>query len=346
MDALLADLALEAPLAGARLLQTIFIGGGTPSLFTPGAITRLLRGVRGLLPWADEIEITLEANPGAVEAAQFSALRESGVNRLSIGVQSFHADSLRVLGRIHGPNEALRAVELARRAGFERLNLDLMFGLPGQTEERALEDVETAIGLDTEHLSYYQLTLESNTPFHHAPPQLPDEDLLWAIQKGGQKRLERAGLGQYEVSAFARKGGECRHNLNYWRFGDYIGIGAGAHGKLTGSDGAVWRRWKMRRPEAYLKGVSQGYPLQGSRRLSPQDLVVEFMMNALRLRQGVESELFQAATGLGLESAASTIHQARRLGLLRSDEKRLRATSLGFRFLTDLLSLFEVERGT
>lgn len=345
MDALLVDLALEAQLVGERPLQSIFIGGGTPSLFTPAAIARLLQGVRSLLPWAGEIEITQEVNPGAVEAAQFSALRESGVNRLSIGVQSFHAESLRALGRIHGPQEALRAVELAQRAGFARLNLDLMFGLPGQTEDRALQDVETAIGLDTEHLSYYQLSLEPNTRFHHAPPPLPDEDLLWAIQEGGQKRLEGAGFGQYEVSAFARKGGECRHNLNYWRFGDYIGIGAGAHGKLSGPDGVVWRRWKRRRPEAYLEGVSRGSSLQGRRRLTSQDLIVEFMMNALRLRQGVESDLFQAATGLGLESAATAIEKARELGLLCGDERRLCATSLGFRFLTDLLSLFEVEEG-
>jgi oxygen-independent coproporphyrinogen-3 oxidase len=259
-------------------------------------------------------------------------------------VQSFNDDHLRALGRIHDAAAARRAIDTASAAGFDNINLDLMFGLPGQTEEQALEDVETAIGFATEHLSYYQLTLEPNTPFHHAPPLLPNEDLLWAIQEGGQKRLEGAGLGQYEVSAFARKGGECRHNLNYWRFGDYIGIGAGAHGKLTGPDGVVWRRWKRRRPEAYLKGVSQGSPLQGRRRLTSQDLIVEFMMNALRLRQGVESDLFEATTGLALESAATAIEQARELGLLCDDERRLCATSLGFRFLTDLLSLFEVER--
>lgn len=304
----------------------------------------LLRGVRGKLAWSDDIEITLEANPGAVEAARFAALREAGVNRLSVGVQSLHAESLRALGRIHGPEEAVRAVEQARHGGFEFINLDLMFGLPGQTEDRALADVEAAIALDPAHLSYYQLTLEPNTLFHHQPPPLPDEEQLWAFQRSGQQRLELAGFTQYEVSAFARPGGACRHNLNYWRFGDYIGIGAGAHGKLTSVEGVVTRRWKLRQPEAYLRGVRSESPLQGSRRLRPADLVVEFMMNALRLREGVETALFQATTGLSLELAAAGIEAARNRGLLRSDEARICATPLGYRFLTDLLTLFEVEK--
>jgi oxygen-independent coproporphyrinogen-3 oxidase len=342
VEALLADLSLELEFVGGRPLQSIFIGGGTPSLFSPAAIGLLLDGVEERLPWVDEMEITLEANPGAVESEQFAALREAGVNRLSIGVQSFHAESLRALGRIHGPQEALRAVELAKRGGFERINLDLMFGLPGQTLAQAREDMRTAIELDTEHLSYYQLTLEPNTLFHHQPPALPDEDSLWAIQEQGLGQLQQAGFEQYEVSAFARPRARCRHNLNYWRFGDYIGIGAGAHGKLTLADGAIQRRWKLRGPSDYLQAAAEGGALQGCRHLGSQDLVVEFMMNALRLSQGVESSCFEATTGLSLNRVAPMLEEARERGLLSADETRLRPTPLGFRFLTDLLGLFEV----
>jgi oxygen-independent coproporphyrinogen-3 oxidase len=338
--ALLADLDEEMPLAGGRPLQSIFIGGGTPSLFGHEAVAALLLGVRERTDWVSGAEITLEANPGALEAAGFAGLRDAGVNRLSIGVQSFDAESLQALGRIHGPDEALRAVESAQRGGFERINLDLMFGLPVQTETQASRDLETAIGLEPDHLSYYQLTIEPNTPFSHRPPPLPDEDRLWRIQTAGRDRLQAAGFGQYEVSAFARAGAECRHNLNYWRFGDYIGIGAGAHGKLSDAEGVVLRRWKIRHPASYLRGAARGRALQGSRRLTPRDLGVEFMMNALRLREGVESELFPAATGLGLDAAAAGIAAAKDRGLLIADEKRLCATPLGFRFLSDLLALF------
>jgi oxygen-independent coproporphyrinogen-3 oxidase len=344
VDALLTDLSIEAPLFGDRPLQSIFIGGGTPSLFRPAAIGRLLHGVRDRLAWSDPIEITMEANPGALESTQFAALREAGVNRLSIGVQSFHAESLRALGRIHGPDEAVRAVELAQRGGFERINLDLMFGLPAQTEALALADVRTAIDLNTEHLSYYQLTLEPNTRFYQEPPTLPDEERLWEIQQSGHRLLQQAGFEQYEVSAFAQAGRQCRHNLNYWRFGDYIGIGAGAHGKLTGVDGAIQRRWKRRHPKEYMSGAFNGTPLQGSRLLTTEDRIVEFMMNALRLREGVESELFQATTGLTLETAAQMIDEARKRDLLCEEASRLCATPLGFKFLSDLLMIFEFEK--
>jgi oxygen-independent coproporphyrinogen-3 oxidase len=344
VDALLADLEIEASLIGERPLISIFIGGGTPSLFSPAAIDRLLRGVRSRLSWSDDIEITMEANPGAVESAQFAALRERGVNRLSIGVQSFHAESLRALGRIHGPDEAVRAVELARRGGFERINLDLMFGLPTQTEALALADVRTAVDLNTEHLSYYQLTLEPNTLFYQEPPTLPDEERLWEIQQSGQRLLQHGGFEQYEVSAFAQPGGQCRHNLNYWRFGDYIGIGAGAHGKLTGVDGTIQRRWKKRHPKAYMSNAFNGTLLQGSRLLTPEDRIVEFMMNVLRLREGVESELFQATTGLKLETVTQMIDGACKRGLLCGEASRLCATALGYQFLSDLLALFEVKK--
>jgi oxygen-independent coproporphyrinogen-3 oxidase len=344
VDALLADLEIEAPLIGDRTLMSIFIGGGTPSLLSPTVIGRLLREVRSRLPWSGEIEISMEANPGAVESMRFAALREAGVNRLSIGVQSFHAESLRALGRIHGPDEAVRAVELARCGGFERINLDLMFGLPVQTEALALADVRTAVDLNAEHLSYYQLTLEPNTLFYEEPPTLPGEERLWDIQQSGQRLLQQAGYEQYEVSAFSQAGRQCRHNLNYWRFGDYIGIGAGAHGKLSGLDGSIQRRWKKRHPKAYLSGAFSATPLQGSRLLTPEDRIVEFMMNALRLRDGVESELFQATTGLELQAAAQMIDEARKRGLLREEPSRICATPLGFKFLSDLLEIFAVEK--
>jgi oxygen-independent coproporphyrinogen-3 oxidase len=304
----------------------------------------LLTSVEESLDLAQGIEITMEANPGTLEASHFEGYREAGVNRLSIGVQSFHPQSLQALGRIHGPQEALRAVELARRGGFKRINLDLMFGLPEQSLEMAREDLHIAIELDTDHLSYYQLTLEPNTPYHHQPPPLPDEESLWAIQEQGLEQLEQAGFERYEVSAFSRPEGQCRHNLNYWRFGDYIGIGAGAHGKLTEVDGTIQRRWKRRHPKEYLSGAFNGTPLQGSRQLTPEDRIVEFMMNALRLREGVESELFQATTGLTLESAAQMIDEARKRGLLCEEASRLCATPLGFKFLSDLLMIFEFEK--
>ena len=342
VEALLEDLTRELPLVSDRPLQTVFFFCFTPSLFSAPAIHRLLAGVADRMTCSADMEITMEANPGAVEAEQFAALRESGVNRLSIGVQSFQAESLRALGRVHGPQEALRAVELAKQGGFERINLDLMFGLPRQGLAQAREDVQTAIELACEHLSYYQLTLEPNTLFHHQPPQLPDEDSLWNIQEQGLGLLAEAGYEQYEVSAFARAGGRCRHNLNYWRFGDYIGIGAGAHGKLTLADGAIQRRWKLRGPADYLKAVTVDGALQGHRLLEPQDRVIEFMMNALRLPQGVELSCFEDTTGLSLDQIASNIAQARERDLLSLEDSRLRPTSLGFKFLSDLLALFEV----
>jgi putative oxygen-independent coproporphyrinogen III oxidase len=277
-----------------------------------------------------------------VEAAHFAGYHAAGINRLSLGVQSFQAQSLQALGRIHGPDEALRAVALARAAGFERINLDLMFGLPGQSREMAAKDLEMAIGLETEHLSYYQLTLEPNTPFHHRPPKLADEDTLWEMQRNGEERLANAGFQHYEVSAFARSGGRCRHNLNYWRFGDYLGIGAGAHGKLTSVDGVIRRRWKLRHPQAYLASLSRGDGLQGQRELLAEDRIVEFMMNALRLLDGVEGDLFEQVTGLELAAIGDAMKRARQRGLLVADRGSIQATPLGLRFLNDLLGYFNV----
>ncbi|MCU7915574.1 MAG: radical SAM family heme chaperone HemW [Candidatus Thiodiazotropha sp. (ex Gloverina cf. vestifex)] len=342
VDALLADLALEASLSLDRPLQSIFIGGGTPSLFTPAAIGQLLTGVRKQLVLDGVIEITMEANPGTLEAAHFTGYRDAGVNRLSLGVQSFHDESLQALGRIHTAGEAQRAAERAKAAGFERINLDLMFGLPMQTHEMAMADLQTAIDLATEHLSYYQLTLEPNTLFYQQPPKLPMDDLIWEMQQAGQNLLVNAGFEQYEISAFARPGGRCQHNLNYWRFGDYLGIGAGAHGKLTGTDGKIERRWKQRHPASYLSSLSLGGALLGSRELQPEDRVIEFMMNVLRLPMGVERSLFQQMTDVSLNEISEALSEARRLGLLSLDNGRLCATPLGLKFLNDLLGLFRV----
>ncbi len=252
ITALLADLEHDLPLVAGREIGSIFIGGGTPSLFSAEAIGLLLKGIRSRMSCEDGMEVTLEANPGTLESGRYAGYRDAGVNRLSIGVQSFSADALARLGRIHGPDEAVKAVASAKSAGFDNFNIDLMFGLPGATPEQALKDVEHAISLEPTHISYYQLTLELNTLFHHHPPPLPPEDDLWQVQCQGHGTLAAAGYGQYEVSAFALPGRRCKHNLNYWQFGDYIGIGAGAHGKLTRPPGQVERRWRLRSPQDYL----------------------------------------------------------------------------------------------
>ncbi|MET0026000.1 MAG: radical SAM family heme chaperone HemW [Candidatus Thiodiazotropha sp.] len=341
IDALLADLRTDLQRVEGRSLSSIFIGGGTPSLLSATAIGRLLQGVRDEIDCEPGLEVTLEANPGAVEIGDLAGYLRAGVNRLSLGVQSFHEDSLRALGRIHSAREASTAVGLARQAGFSRINLDLMFGLPGQDLGMAREDLQTALELEVEHLSYYQLTLEPNTAFHHAPPSLPDEDRIWEIQEQGHDLLHQAGYRQYEISAFSRTGAECRHNLNYWRFGDYLGIGAGAHAKLSHRDGRIERLWKLRHPDAYL-GAAKGVYQQGGRELTSQDLLLEFFMNALRLTQGVERSLFGARTGLQEQAIQNPVSEAISKGLLESHPERLCATPLGQRFLNDLLMIFEV----
>ncbi len=340
VDALLADLAQEQALARGRPLHSIFIGGGTPSLFSGAAIGRLLAGVRALIPWAPDIEISLEANPGAVEAVRFEGYRSAGVNRLSLGVQSFDPGCLQRLGRIHSADEALDAVATARAAGFDNLNLDLMFGLPGQDLAMARRDLESALALAPEHLSYYQLTLEPNTAFHARPPVVPDDDSSWEMQQQGQALLAAAGFGQYEVSAYARPGRRCRHNLNYWGFGDYLGVGAGAHAKLSLEAGAVERRWKLRDPRAYQASAAGPGRVSGRRRLTRADLVLEFMMNALRLNQGFTPAQFEARTGLALAAAEPALTRARDAGLLELGAAEIRPSELGRRFLNDLLDYF------
>ncbi|MES9924408.1 MAG: radical SAM family heme chaperone HemW [Candidatus Thiodiazotropha endolucinida] len=343
VDALLQDLRTEQVSVSERLVQSVFIGGGTPSLFSTDSIRRLLSGMAGCISLAEDVEITLEANPGALESERLPGYREAGVNRLSLGVQSLNPESLQALGRIHGSDEAFAAVDRAVRCGFERINLDLMFGLPLQTPEMAQADLTAAIGLAPGHLSYYQLTLEPNTPFYQSPPELPDEDSLWQMQQQGHEMLLKAGFEQYEISAFSRPGERCRHNLNYWRFGDYIGIGAGAHSKITTRDGVIMRRWKRRHPNDYLAAGAGALPfLLGERVLRPQDLTVEFMMNALRLNDGVEEELFSATTGLTLDFIRESLETAIKKGLLHPVHGRLCPTPLGFRFLNELVPIFEV----
>lgn len=338
VDALLADLDLDLPHVHGRELRSIFFGGGTPSLFSAQALGRLLTGVEQRIRFASDIEITLEANPGTFEQDKFRAYRGLGINRLSIGIQSFQEAKLKALGRIHNGDEAIRAADMARQAGFDNFNLDLMHGLPDQSQEEALNDLRQAIALAPTHLSWYQLTLEPNTVFWNQPPVLPEDDILWDIQETGQQLLADNGYAQYEVSAYAQPGKAARHNLNYWAFGDFIGIGAGAHGKLSHPDGRIIRTWKTRLPKDYL---NPDKPFQaGHKRLSTEELPFEFLMNALRLSDGVDAALFQERTGLSLASLTSARREAEQRGLLKADPARLVATPQGQLFLNDLLQYF------
>lgn len=338
--ALLKDLDQELALDGSgRPLQTIFIGGGTPSLFSGEALQQLLDGIRARTALADDVEITMEANPGTFEQERFAAYRAAGVNRLSIGVQSFNAAELKRLGRIHNPEEAQTAARYAREL-FPHLNLDLMHGLPDQTVEGALQDLETAIALKPDHLSWYQLTIEPNTEFHARPPQLPVDETLWSIQEAGQALIAKAGYRQYEISAYAKAGNEARHNLNYWRFGDYLGIGAGAHGKISRLDESglvITRRAKLRQPKGYLDAE---IPLQSATEVVHEDRAFEFMLNGLRLTDGVPVALFNERTGLPFSTIATTVADATRRGLLEADSSQLRPTPQGRLFLNDLLEMF------
>ncbi len=339
VDALLADLEQDLPGVWGRVCHAVFIGGGTPSLFSAAGIDRLLSGVRARLPLAPEAEITLEANPGSSEAAAFSGFRSAGVNRLSIGVQSFNAEHLKAIGRIHDPADAMAAVKAARQAGFENFNLDLMFGLPGQTVADAMSDAGTALDCGAAHLSFYQLTLEPNTQFHRHPPELPDDEVTWEMQQEIGALLSRSGYEQYEVSAYARPGRRCFHNLNYWRFGDYLGIGAGAHSKITVPEG-IERRTKVRSPGSYLRKSAGADRIASSRRVSGDDAVFEFLLNALRLKEPVSISMLQRRTGRTLAGIMDAVKQAERDGLIRMDRGALSTTDQGFRFLNELLERF------
>ncbi|TWE07509.1 oxygen-independent coproporphyrinogen-3 oxidase [Pseudomonas sp. AG1028] len=338
VDALLADLDADLVQAHGRPLTSIFFGGGTPSLFSAKALGRLLEGVERRIPFAGDIEITLEANPGTFEQEKFAAYRRLGINRLSIGVQSFQAEKLKALGRIHDGDEAVRAADMARAAGFDNFNLDLMHGLPDQSLDDALGDLRIAIAQAPTHLSWYQLTVEPNTVFWNQPPVLPEDDTLWDIQEAGQALLAEHGYAQYEVSAYAQPERMARHNLNYWTFGDFLGIGAGAHGKLSTPDGRISRTWKTRLPKDYLDSAKR-YSA-GERLLTAEELPFEFLMNVLRLSDGCSAELFSQRTGLPLEQLAEAREQAQRRGLLQADPARLTATREGQLFLNDLLQYF------
>ncbi len=341
VDALLADLEQDLPRIWGRRIDSVFIGGGTPSLFSAEALDRLLSGLRARLALRPDLEMTLEANPGAVERGKFAEFRAIGINRLSIGVQSFGDEQLRQLGRIHDRQAAIAAAEAAHAAGLDNFNLDLMFGLPQQTVAQAQADIATAIALQPAHLSYYQLTIEPNTRFHHAPPPLPDEDTIEEIQRQSLAQLARHGYQRYEVSAYARERRQCRHNLNYWEFGDYLGIGAGAHGKLSdAASGQIHRLWKLKHPRDYLATAGTSASIGSDTPLQTTELPVEFMMNALRLVAGVPLELFSERTGLPPQALEPGLHRARQRGLLETDPTRLRATALGLQFLNDLLQEF------
>ncbi|MBU2965654.1 radical SAM family heme chaperone HemW [Amphritea sp. 2_MG-2023] len=338
IDALMRDLDQELPGVQGREIETIFIGGGTPSLFNAAGIQQILSGIAARTPLAANAEITMEANPGTFEQERFAGFRAAGVNRLSIGVQSFDSARLQQLGRIHNSQDAILAASKAREIGFDNFNLDLMHGLPQQTPEAALADLQQAIDLQPTHLSWYQLTIEPNTEFFSKPPNLPEDEALWAIQEQGQALLQLHGYHQYEISAYSQPNRQSRHNMNYWQFGDYLGIGAGAHGKISWSaQNRITRRWKQRQPKAYMNALN---PLSGEQDISLEERPFEFMMNALRLTDGVETALFNQRTGLTLDTIAPMLQQAHQRSLLLNETERLAPSPQGRLFLNDLLELF------
>jgi putative oxygen-independent coproporphyrinogen III oxidase len=338
INALIADLEQDLPAVWGRTIETVFIGGGTPSLFSPESIDRLLGAVRARVPLKPDAEITLEANPGTVDQARFKGFRDAGINRLSIGVQSFQPDLLQNIGRIHSDSEAVIAVEAARHAGFDNLNLDLMFGLPGQSTAQALMDLRTATALEPAHISWYELTIEPNTWFHRHPPERAADDTLWDIQQAGGTLLGTRGFERYEVSAYARDGQQCRHNMNYWQFGDYLGIGAGAHAKI--SDAAtqgITRISKVRHPRTYLDSAHSSQRISTRSRLTADDAVLEFAMNALRLEQGFSTATFTATTGLPCATIETILNKGIIDGLLAFNNDAIKATPRGQRYLNELL---------
>jgi oxygen-independent coproporphyrinogen-3 oxidase len=348
--ALQQDIRLEAERAGGRIVESVFFGGGTPSFFSAAEIGTLIEATAACFALAPDAEISMEANPGTVERDQLAGYRRAGVNRLSLGAQSFSDDSLRRLGRIHGADDIYKAWEDAARAGFESVNLDLMYALPGQSLEMAISDVERVLALGPQHVSWYQLTLEPNTVFHAKPPaDLPDEDLAFSIGEQGYELLRAAGYEHYETSAFAQPGHRCRHNLNYWQFGDYLAAGAGAHGKYTDTDGSVWRYRKPAHPASYMKAGESAQLEVEMQRLTPADLAFEYMLNALRLTQGFAAAHFTQRTGLPFEAVAAGVSRAETLGLLSvvagpSGQATVTPTAHGRRFLNDLQALFLPER--
>lgn len=336
INALINELRQQIALIEKRPIHTIFIGGGTPSLFSQTAYQKLFEEIKKQCLLKKEVEITLEANPGSVEQTKFRGYREIDINRLSIGVQSFQNDKLKVLGRIYSAEESKQAIKIAKQAGFENINVDLMFGLPDQKVNEALDDLQTALDLEPTHLSWYQLTLEPNTFFYKQPPALPTEDYIWEIQSKGQELLRKYGFVHYEVSAYCRNDRFCQHNINYWEFGDYLGLGAGAHSKLT-VQGKITRYWNIKNPRFYMDPEKTF--MEDSQPLSPNELPLEFMMNALRLQKPISLVLFTERTGLSPSVLRRWLETAEAHNLLKSDKQYVMLTSLGHRFLNEVLVL-------
>ena len=339
LDVLRQDLELSLPMIWGRKVSSIFIGGGTPSLLSAAGIDKLLSFVRERLPVLPDAEISMEANPGTFETGRFKSYRESGINRLSIGIQSFNQALLHKLGRIHDMDEARNAVEIAQRY-FDNVNLDLMYGLPEQTLAQLQDDISTALSFGTQHLSLYQLTIEPNTYYFKHPPVLPDEDTIDSMQKWLEEATADAGFGHYEVSAYARSGRQCWHNRNYWLFGDYLGIGAAAHSKITLPDQRIIRQMRLRNPELYMRDIAQGIPLEEQFEVPVADLGFEFMLNALRLMDGFSPALFTERTGLPISVLDKPLEKAVGLGLLEVSPVHIQPTELGKRFLNDLQQIF------
>ena len=339
VDALIRDLSEEAPRLKNRRLSSIFIGGGTPSLFSAKSIQQVLDSVQQQLNLADNIEITLEANPGTAEAGKFSDFKHIGINRLSIGIQSFNDAHLKKLGRVHDAAQAHRAISMAQDAGFKRINIDLMFGLPEQSIAQACDDVKQALNYQTGHLSHYQLTLEKNTLFYQQPPSLPHDDLLWDSQTACQEIIGKQ-LNQYEVSAYAATQQQSQHNLNYWQFGDYIGIGAGAHGKLSQADGTISRRWKKKQPREYMQHAGTELSIGGSNIILEKQLPFEFMMNALRLKEGFSLEQYQQRCFQSPTIIQPILDQLVNKKLVQTNGDHYRCTEQGWNFLNDTLEHF------
>lgn len=341
VQALISDLEQSVPRVYGRKIKSIFFGGGTPSLFSPDSINEILSAVRALTPLEYEAEITLEANPGTVDTAHFDGYKQAGVNRVSLGIQSFNAEYLKSLGRIHDDKQAVQAAELALKT-FERVNFDVMYGLPNQKLAHALQDAQMAIKLNPDHLSFYHLTLEPNTPFHRTPPSLPSDDVNADMQEQIEILLANNGYHHYETSAFSKPKSQARHNLNYWQFGDYLGIGAGAHSKLSYFD-KITRETRHKHPKNFMENAEAGNATDNIWNIETQDLGFEFMMNALRLTDGVPIALFQERTGLPINTLLTAIKKAQNKGLLTVTADNIQPTLLGQRFLNELLTLFITE---
>ena len=340
INALIDDLQSQLPNIWGRRIVSVFIGGGTPSLFSAESIHKLISNIRSHLNCLANMEITMEANPGIIEQEKFNAFYAAGINRLSIGVQSFNDKKLQALGRIHNASEAYRAIEVAHNAGFKNINLDLMFALPEQSIKQSLNDLQQAIDLSPQHISWYQLTIEPNTFFYNHPPHIPTDDDSWNMQQQGQQLLHNAGYLQYEISAYAKKNWQCKHNINYWQFGDYLALGAGAHGKISRSDSAeITRYWQIRQPAAYMQ-ASASKKISGNKILHSDEIIFEFMLNALRLKQGFDAQLFEQHTGLKTNVISNSCEQAIKDGMLLKQDERFAASEQGYLFLNNLINYF------